>query len=636
MITESLSQTKGNVKPTQATPKQGGSLLSPTPETHLEIDSSVPLKTDFLSIALSYAGLGLPVFPLKPRGKTPLTLHSFKDATTDTAIIHEWWRKHPDANIAIYCRGLLVLDFDGQTGFQSKSLLEKERQLLPDTWVIKTGGGTEAEPKEQGGQYVYCVPTETEIKPGVGKYGYPNLDVRAGESYICAVPSVTRLPYQTIAGSPEKIAPAPGWLVDFILKANSQNTAKQTKSADKKLPHGQRNDYLFRLASGLRTKGLSEATIYDSVKSAYENDCDHEPPLDDQELQTISKQGSKYEPQPKQQTKTDPKDQDNGYHPEVKELSSIQAEVVKWLWYPYIPFGKLTLIEGDPGVGKSWLCLALMTAISLGHGIPGQTDLAYGASLIASAEDGLADTIKPRLSAMGADVKAIRAVDGLFTLDDKGFQWLEDEIIKAIPILLVIDPLVAYLAGDMDINKANQVRYATARLAHLADTYGIAIIAVRHLNKGSGLKPIYRGLGSIDFTAAARSVLLVGQDPDMPQIRGFTHIKSNLSMTGTPVGYELREGNFYWLDHSDLTTERILQSISSDSDKSALDEAKRFILDMLKDGECSAKDIFSESKSLGISEVTLKRAKKELSITAYREGEKGREGGGKWYWKLSS
>ncbi len=344
-------------------------------------------------------------------------------------------------------------------------------------------------------------------------------------------------------------------------------------------------------------------------------------------IETISQEGIKYclghtdKPNAQKQT------------PIIRNLVDIEAQTVKWLWHPYIPFGKLTLLEGDPGVGKSWLSLAIITAISLGRGLPGQADLAYGPCMMASAEDGLGDTIKPRLAAMGADISVIRAVDGLFTLDDGGFQWLEDKILEDIPILLVIDPLIAYLSGDMDINKANQVRYATARLAHLADTYGIAIIAVRHLTKGGSSKPIYRGLGSIDFTAAARSVLLAGQDPDKPQIRAFTHIKSNLAITGQPIGYEIKDGNFYWLEHTELTTERILAGFDNNSDKPALDEAKTFLIDILTNGECTTKDIFADAKSQGISEITLKRAKKELNITAYRTGEKGREGGGKWYWK---
>ncbi len=152
--------------------------------------------------------------------------------------------------------------------------------------------------------------------------------------------------------------------------------------------------------------------------------------------------------------------------PELKYLDGIEEQEVKFLWNPYIPIGKLTLLEGDPEVGKSWVTLAFATAISLGHGLPPDFGANYiGYTLVASAEDGLADTIKPRLTSMGANSENICA------LDDKGFALLEDYIKQAKPILVIIDPLVAYLSSEMDINKANQVRFATARLARLAETY---------------------------------------------------------------------------------------------------------------------------------------------------------------------
>lgn len=319
--------------------------------------------------------------------------------------------------------------------------------------------------------------------------------------------------------------------------------------------------------------------------------------------------------------------------PVIRNLQGVQVELVNWLWFPYIPYGKLTLIEGDPGIGKSWLSLAIITAISLGFGIPGQSDISNGPCLIASAEDGLEDTIKPRLISMKANCELISACSGLFTLDEIGFQWLENKIIENLPVLLVIDPLVAYLSGTLDIHKANQVRYATARLSNIAGKYGIAIIAIRHLTKGQSSKAIYRGLGSIDFTAAARSVLLVGEDEDTKQ-RGFVHIKSNLAPLGEPVGYELKDGQFYWLDHCELTSEKILQP-TVDRDTPERNEATSFISDILKDGPVPAHEIYDKALNVGgIAKRTLDRAKKQLRVESYKEGEKGKKGGGIWYWFL--
>ncbi len=252
------------------------------------------MANEMLQAALSYARLGFQVFPLKPRGKKPLTEHGFKDATTDTALIRKWWERYPNANIGIYCRGLLVLDFDGQVGFQGKCVLEKERQPLPDTWVVKTGGGTEVEPKEQGGQYIYRVPPETEIRPGAGKYGYQNLDVRAGESYICAVPSVTRLPYETIAGSPDAVAPAPQWLIEFVL--NGSRPSSQRRTQGEPIKETTRNATLTSIGGAMRRQGAEQGAIEVALLEINRRQC--QPPLDDSEVLAIAKSVSRYEPEP--------------------------------------------------------------------------------------------------------------------------------------------------------------------------------------------------------------------------------------------------------------------------------------------------------------------------------------------------
>jgi hypothetical protein len=315
--------------------------------------------------------------------------------------------------------------------------------------------------------------------------------------------------------------------------------------------------------------------------------------------------------------------------PEIKGIDTVAPQPVTFLWKPYIPLGKLTMLEGDPGEGKSWLSLAIATALSLGTALPYGEPIPSGPAIIATAEDGLADTIRPRLDSMKADLSSIKVIDGLFSLDDTGFIMLEKYIVEIMPALVIIDPLVAYLSGDVDIHKANQVRQATARLAHLAETYGPAILAVRHLTKGGSLKPIYRGLGSIDFTAAARSVLLAGTDPDT-QARGIVHIKCNLAPLGEAVGFELKDGCFFWTAHSDLTAGKILAPDDGNSG-SAVNEAKSFIIEMLSDSDVLASEMYNDAASRGISSATLNRAKANLHVITYKEKNKGRAG--KWYWK---
>jgi putative DNA primase/helicase len=315
-------------------------------------------------------------------------------------------------------------------------------------------------------------------------------------------------------------------------------------------------------------------------------------------------------------------------------IADIDPETVSWLWLPYIPKGKLTLLEGDPGVGKSWVSLAIATAISTGKGLPGTEAIESARVLLASAEDGLGDTIRPRLDAMGADVTRIHAIKGAFDFGNSGLAKLERFIKDIKPSLVIIDPLVAYIGAGIDLHRANETRAVMARLAEMAERYTVTILAVRHLTKGGTLKPIYRGLGSIDLAAACRSVLMAGCDPDNPQKRGIVHIKSNLAPMGKAIGYELRDGGFYWTGESDLTATRILSIEDSGEVKTARDEAADFLRDELADGPVEAAQVWRDAREAGLAEATLKRAKAMLGIITKRHGEAGKRGGGKFTWEL--
>jgi len=316
-------------------------------------------------------------------------------------------------------------------------------------------------------------------------------------------------------------------------------------------------------------------------------------------------------------------------------LADVEPEAVSWLWHPYIPRGKLTLLEGDPGVGKSWVSLAIATAVSIGRGLPGLEATEPASVVMGSAEDGLGDTIRPRLDAMGANVSNIHAIKHLLDFaNNEGLAILEGYITQVHPVLVIIDPLVAYVGAGTDIHRANETRAILAKLADIAEKHGCAILAVRHLTKGGALKPIYRGLGSIDFTAASRSVLLAGCDPEEPHKRGLVQIKSNLAATGKAIGYELRDGDFCWTGDSDLTAARILAAEDSGDGKSAIDEAKDFLRDELADGPVEASLVLRYAREAGLSEITVKRAKSMLGVITRRQGETGKRGGGKFTWEL--
>ena len=249
--------------------------------------------------------------------------------------------------------------------------------------------------------------------------------------------------------------------------------------------------------------------------------------------------------------------------------------------------------------------------------------------LLFSAEDGLGDTIRPRLNALGADVSKIHAWEFPITFDGEGLIVIEKEIARLKPSLVIIDPIVAYVGAGTDMNRANEVRAILAPLAKIAEKYDVAFLVLRHLRKDESAKGIYRGLGSIDFTAAARSVLLVGKDPKVPEAAVMVHIKSNLAKEGSSIGFTKKEGKFEWTGESELTSGDILAGDPQKGRSLAKEEAIAFLHDILSEGPIEAPEVFEHAKSLGINKSTLRRAKKEMGITSSRHGF-GKDGGYRW------
>src|SRR5205085_12252403 len=152
----------------------------------------------------------------------------------------------------------------------------------------------------------------------------------------------------------------------------------------------------------------------------------------------------------------------------IVRMADVATEFVRWLWHPYIPLGKITILEGDPGLGKSWLTCAIAAAVSCGRGLPGTDSFEPGNVLMLSAEDGLADTLRPRLDAVGADVSRVFALAEPITFDTPGLIRLEAAIIEHKPSLVIIDPLFAFTGAKTDIHRANECRAISAPLAAIA------------------------------------------------------------------------------------------------------------------------------------------------------------------------
>jgi hypothetical protein len=254
-------------------------------------------------------------------------------------------------------------------------------------------------------------------------------------------------------------------------------------------------------------------------------------------------------------------------------------------------------------------------------------------TLFLAAEDGVPDTLRPRLAALGADCRAIFACDEPLSLAGAaGLASLAQMVEAYGPRLVVIDPLVAFLGGATDMYRANEVRSVLAPLVRLAEVHRCAILAVRHLNKAKLGRAIYSGQGSIDFTAAARSVLLAGSSAEDGERHALIHIKSNLAACGAAVGYRLVPA-FCWEGASALTADDLLAPAAAADEISAEDEAQSFLCSVLAGGEpLPARLVFAMARDAGVAARTLKRAKRKAGVRTVR---RGFGAGSTWLWSLA-
>jgi predicted ATP-dependent serine protease len=310
------------------------------------------------------------------------------------------------------------------------------------------------------------------------------------------------------------------------------------------------------------------------------------------------------------------------------KMSEIQTQEIEWLWYPFIPYGKLTIIQGDPGDGKTTMVLNLAAKLSKGEQMDEGMDITEPTTVIyQTAEDGLADTVKPRLELAGADCERIVVIDesdkSLSMVDER----LEEAIQKTKAKLLILDPIQAYLGGGMDMNRANEARDMTKKLGALAEKYKCAIVLIGHMNKASGNKAAYRGMGSIDFFAVARSVLLVGRVEGEPQLRAVVQIKNNLAAFGHPKAFALSEDGFRWMGDYEITADEVLGGIAPKANK--MEQAKRMLRELAETTNAvQSSEVFEMADEQGISKRTMENAKKELGIRAKKINNS-------WYWELS-
>lgn len=316
-------------------------------------------------------------------------------------------------------------------------------------------------------------------------------------------------------------------------------------------------------------------------------------------------------------------------------METVEVERIEWLLYPFIPYGKVTIIQGDPGEGKTTMVLQIIAKLTKGEKVlpdsswnedelPEHETEAVNV-IYQTAEDGLGDTIKPRLIEAGADCSKVLVIDDgeqpLTMMDNR----LEEAIVQTKARLIVLDPIQGFLGSEVDMHRANEIRPLMKRVSVLAEKYHCAIILVGHMNKNSNGKSSYRGLGSIDFQAAARSVLVVGRIKNEPEIRVVCHVKSSLAPEGKSIAFRLDKDNgFEWIGEYDIGADDLLNG-SSRGQK--IKEAKEFLQEILAEGAVEQNTVVQEAEKRGIKEKTLWNAKKAMGVQSIKPG-------GHWSWKL--
>lgn len=305
--------------------------------------------------------------------------------------------------------------------------------------------------------------------------------------------------------------------------------------------------------------------------------------------------------------------------------STVRPRKVDWLWYPYIPYGKLTVVQGDPGEGKSTFMINIAALVTKGLPMPDGSILSAPQTVVYQcAEDDVSDTVKPRLEAAGADCNRIA-----YIVDNADLTMEDDRIARVLKEtgarLLILDPIQAFLAQDGDMQSAGRMRSVLGKLAELASQFNCAIVLIGHLNKGNGGKSLYRGLGTIDIAAIARSVLLIGRCSSDRELRYMRPVKTSLAPEGLAFLFSLDDDGMHW--HGAVPPEDVDDGLDGNGE-TRKDTAIRIIRELLSEGDCPSTKFLEELAFMGISRRAVFRVKKEANIETYKKGNA-------WFWRLA-
>jgi hypothetical protein len=385
------------------------------------------------------------------------------------------------------------------------------------------------------------------------------------------------------------------------------------------VPVGMRNSTLTQFAGYMHAKGVPKQAVLETLKAL--NRTMSEKPLPDREVRQIARSVSRYPVKPL---------------PGIRPFSEVPDEQLEWLWYPYICLGTLGLLDGDPGDGKSQFTGWLVSEISRGRVLPNGASMPPANCFLFNFEDLPGAVIKKRLEANGADLDRVFIQTRTFKLTPEMADWLDGEIAKADPRLVILDPIQAFITGDVDASNNIDVREFMERLKDIAERRRCAIIVVRHFGKGQHDKAMKKGIGATDFVGISRNQFGLARRRD--DVRGFIvfHMKTNFergdAMLFTMGNADGRKGQqpkigFDRFEKIDVDAFFAGTPATRGPDQDEREVAKQFLLHALADGPKAATALKSQAEARAISASTLDRARKELGVITAKKGKI-------WFWSL--
>lgn len=606
---------------------------------------------NLVDLALTYASLGWKVYPIQPPkdgsctcrkgldctdpGKHPFyELGGMGSASNDPEQLERLIGSR-DTSLGILCdRSFWVLDCDGEKGLADLQALVDRNSELPETPTVETGGG---------GKHFYFA-ADSRIARNPVKIKGTSMDVRSKGGAVVAPPSLhaSGRSYRWTTPPETPLAAAPEWLIDWILSKPEATGSYVFEDLDLETApgagEGSRNDQLCRLV-GRYLGRFGETPDLLQLAMDWGNRCD--PPMDSKQVEkTVAHLVAKDTNNQEGGNSRERSRLDDSFDLYVRSFREIDPKPIDWLWNGRLALGKITLLTGDGGVGKSMLTCDWASRISQGIAFPDGGVATIGDVFFIGAEDGAEDTVRPRLDAAGANIDRVHLIQGPKRKEDEIASVLDlsrhirqlDRLLTDRPgaKLVIIDPIMDYLGEATNSDKATDVRRVLGPLRSLAEKHQVAIVAMNHLNKnGRGSKT--RSLGSGAFVQVARIELRVVEDPDDPDRRLLLPVKNNL---GAISGLAFRiqtgangSGYVAWEDGIVDITIGEVESEELEQGGTAIEEVAEWLRCLLSDGKVKASTVHKEAGKLRFSESTLKRAKKKIGAIAKQSDRN-------WFWML--